>query len=210
MDDRFDYDVSLFHLSYQDRIGTILRKAPNPQFNNLVDRIFRYRTNIADARIFGLESYAEMDLYKLLKDRSSSTRVSVFGNLALIRAAYAESEENGVEGNVVELVPEVNFKTGLMFRHRDFELAYQLSFLSEHFSDASNAILTPTAIEGIIPAYHVMDLSARYLFQRYRIDAGINNLLNSIYFTRRATGYPGPGILPSSGRSFYLTVGVRL
>ena len=37
-----------------------------------------------------------------------------------------------------------------------------------------------------------------------------NNLLDAAYFTRRATGYPGPGIIPSQGRSFYLTLGINL
>ncbi len=205
-----NYDVSLFHLSYEDRIGTVLRTEPNPQFNNLVDRVFRLRTNIADARIYGLESFAELDLYKLLVARSGATRLSVFTNLALITADYARSEEFGIEGNDVELVPKMNLKTGLTFRKDDFEMSYQFAWIGEHFSDASNAIRTPTAIEGIIPAYHVMDLSMKYDFGRYRLEAGINNLSDTIYFTRRATGYPGPGIIPADGRSFYLTAGVQL
>lgn len=205
-----DYDASLFLLSYQDRIGTVLKREPNPQFNNLVDRLFRFRTNIADAQIYGVEHYAEVDLYKLFVNRTSATRLSLFTNMALISAEYSRSEESGIEGNKVELVPRVNFKTGLTFELDNIKVSYQFSYVSKQFSDASNALRTPTAIEGIIPAYHVMDVSARYTFKRFRIDAGVNNLSNTIYFTRRATGYPGPGILPSTGRSFYLTAGVRL
>ena len=206
----FDYDVSLFHLSYEDRIGTTLRKEPNPQFNNLVDRIYRFRTNIADAKIYGVESYAEVDLYKALVNPNAPLRISVFTNAALITAEYARSEENGIEGNEVELVPEVNVKAGLIVEKNNLALSYQVSFVSEHFSDASNAIRTPTAIEGIIPSYTVMDVSMQYTLGRYRIDAGVNNLSDSIYFTRRATGYPGPGIIPSTGRSVYLTAGIKL
>ena len=29
------------------------------------------------------------------------------------------------------------------------------------------------------------------------------NLLDEYYFTNRATGYPGPGIIPSPNRNFY-------
>ena len=50
----FNFDLSLFHLAYRDRIGSILRKEPNPVFNNLVDRVIRFRTNVADASIYGL------------------------------------------------------------------------------------------------------------------------------------------------------------
>lgn len=206
----FDYDVSLFHLAYKDRIGTILKKVPNPQFNNLVDRLIRFRTNIADANIYGIESYAEIDAYKLLVNSTSSNRVSFFVNSAFIDANYENSAANGVEGNRVELVPRVNLKTGMTIGTGSFEMTAQYSFVSEQFSDASNAIRTPTAIEGIIPSYRIMDISVKYLFKKYRLDAGVNNLTDARYFTRRATGYPGPGIIPSVGRSFYLTAGLQL
>jgi Fe(3+) dicitrate transport protein len=31
-----------------------------------------------------------------------------------------------------------------------------------------------------------------------------------MYFTRRATGYPGPGIIPSDARSFFVTLSFRI
>jgi len=204
-----NYDVSLFHLSYNDRIGTVLKREPNPQFNNLVDRTFRFRTNIADADIYGLESFAEVDLYKLLVERNSSVRLSVFTNLALITSEYAESDEAGIEGNEVELVPPVNFKTGVTFAKNRFEASYQFSYVGQQYSDASNARQTPTAIEGIIPSYQIMDVALKYSFNRYTFETGVNNLADEAYFTRRASGYPGPGIIPSQGRSFYVTVGLN-
>jgi len=204
------YDATLFYLAYQDRIGTVLRTEPNPRFNNLVDRTFRFRTNIADARIVGIESFAELDLYKALVDRDSSTRLSVFSNLALISAEYTASDEPGIEGNDVELVPTVNAKTGLTLGLGGLEATYQFTYVSDQFSDASNARRTPTAIEGIIPAYRVMDLSVEYATGRYRVGAGINNLTDERYFTRRATGYPGPGIIPATARNLYVTVSATL
>ncbi len=208
-DGLFNYDLSLFHLSYEDRIGTVLRTEPNPKFNNLVDRTFRYRTNVADANIYGLETYAELDLYNLIAGSSTSTRLSVFSNLALITSEYSNSEISGIEGNDVELVPNINFKSGITFDNNRFSASYQFTYVSEQFSDATNARRTPSAIEGIIPSYHVMDLSAEYRFSHFKVEAGVNNLTDNYYFTRRATGYPGPGIIPSEGRSFYLTAGVE-
>ena len=46
----------------------------------------------------------------------------------------------------------------------------------------------------------------KHLFGKFKIETGINNLANEIYFTRRATGYPGPGIIPSPPRNYYLTI----
>jgi Fe(3+) dicitrate transport protein len=55
-----------------------------------------------------------------------------------------------------------------------------------------------------------MDAGLSYQFKQFKLEASVNNLANEIYFTRRATGYPGPGILPSDGRSFYFTLQVKL
>lgn len=206
----FRYDVTLFHLSYQDRIGTVLKTEPNPKFNNLVDRTFRYRTNVADAKIFGLESYAEIDLWKLLAGRSASGRLTFFTNLALLSSEYRNSQVPGVEGNDVELVPLVNFKTGLSYRRDDLKASLQYSHTGRQYSDATNARRTPSAIEGEIPAYYVMDLSAEYRIGRFLLEGGVNNLTDHHYFTRRATGYPGPGIIPAKGRSAYLSLGIEL
>ena len=78
----------------------------------------------------------------------------------------------------------------------------------EHFSDPTNAISAPGSISGIIPSYDVFDLSMSYKFDLFKIETGINNILDNSYFTRRATGYPGPGIIPAMRRSIYFTVGV--
>ena len=45
---------------------------------------------------------------------------------------------------------------------------------------------------------------------RYKIEFGINNLLDKAYFTRRATGYPGPGIITSPPRNSYITIEIKL
>lgn len=206
----FHVDLSLFHLLYKDRIGTVLRREPNPIFNNLVDRTFRFRTNVADASVYGLESLVELDVWKLLHPEATESSLSIFSNLALIEASYVNSGNNGVEGNAVELVPGINLKTGINARWKALRLSWQYAYVGEHFSDATNAIKTPTAIEGIIPAYDVMDLSASYEWGRFRLESGINNVMNRMYFTRRATGYPGPGILPSEGRGWYVGLQIRV
>jgi Fe(3+) dicitrate transport protein len=44
----------------------------------------------------------------------------------------------------------------------------------------------------------------------WKVEGSVNNVANRMYFTRRATGYPGPGILPSDGRTYFVTVQVKL
>jgi len=205
-----DYDLSGFYLSYQDRIGAVLKSVPNDVFGGLVDKIIRFRTNVADANILGFESILEWQAYDFFKPDSKDIDASIFTNLSFTNAVYKNSQEPGIDDNNVELVPPFIFKSGINFRYKKLKAAFQYSYTAEHFSDASNAIFSPIAIEGLIPAYSIMDLSFSYEWKSFQLETGINNLSNQAYFTRRATGYPGPGILPSNGRSFYVGVGWRM
>jgi len=204
------FDISAFHLNYKDRIGTVLKSEPNPNFNNLVNRVVRFRTNVAAARIYGLELYSEVSIYKILSSKSPGTDLSLFINMAVIKSEYVDSKATAIEGNSVELVPKLNTKVGINARHGRFSASFQVTYVSEQFSDATNAIRTANAVEGIIPSYGVADLSVGYSHKVVTFEAGINNLTNHSYFTRRASGYPGPGIIPAEPRSLYLTIGIAL
>jgi Fe(3+) dicitrate transport protein len=201
----FNFDISLFLIHYNNKIGSLLTNDPV----NFI--IYNYRTNIAQSRHYGLESYLEVDLWKWLKGSQAKTSVSLFSNFSLISAKYVNSKESSIEGRRVEFVPNVVFKTGLSFRHNQWAASYQFSYTGEQFTDATNATYTDNAIDGLVPSYRVMDFSAEYHLNKYFSFFGsINNLANAYYFTRRADSYPGPGIVPSDGRSFFLTVQVSL
>jgi len=208
--DALDFDIAAYHLFYRNRIGNTLLTEPNPNFNGLVDRTIRFRTNIADANIIGLESLLTLDLTKIFPIDNRNIQWSVFSNVSLTQGRYVSELNPEIDGNDVELIPPYQLKFGTQFKWDKFSASAQYSFTKEHFSDASNAILTPTAIEGIIPSYEVADLSLAYQFKCFTIETGANNLFDAEYFTRRASGYPGPGIIPSQGRYLYLTLGLAL
>jgi Fe(3+) dicitrate transport protein len=84
----------------------------------------------------------------------------------------------------------------------------QYHYVAGHYTDATNAEAIPQATAGRIPGYGLMDASVEYTWGRYRLECGVSNVLNNPYFTRRAVGYPGPGIIPGEGRGGYLTWGV--
>jgi len=200
----FNYDVSAFYLNYNNRIGEV-------QFYDQNDRILRLRTNIGQAVIVGIESYGEADIIKLIKHGDGKLSGTIFANTAYIKSNYKKSQIPGVQGNEVEFVPAFNFKSGIRLGYQQFKASFQYTHLSDQFSDASNAVDGGiSAIVGVIPSYSVMDLSASYEYKRYRLEGSVNNIANAYYFTRRATGYPGPGIIPSDNRTFYLTLQVRL
>jgi Fe(3+) dicitrate transport protein len=110
----------------------------------------------------------------------------------------------------VEYVPNVILRTGFTFAYKRLSLTGQYAYTSKQFSDADNSISTTSAIYGIIPAYAVMDVSGTYSWRLLAISAGINNVANAVYFTRRAEGYPGPGIIPGDPINMYLTLQLKL
>jgi Fe(3+) dicitrate transport protein len=200
----FNYDVSLFYLNYDNRIGEV-------QFYDQSNRVLRRRGNIGQAIIQGLEAYGEADFLGLLSSKQQRWSGILFSNVALLHSRYTKSEIVGVEGNEVEFVPVVNLKSGTRIGYKNIKTSLQFTFLSDQYSDATNTTDGGvSAVVGMIPAYSVLDLSSSYTYKKFRLEITVNNLANHMYFTRRATGYPGPGILPSDGRSFFVTLQVKI
>ncbi|TGE25926.1 TonB-dependent receptor [Hymenobacter aquaticus] len=203
------YDLSVFALAYNNRIGEVQTYDRN-------DRPIRRRGNLGRALILGVESYGEVDVLRLLQPtvEPERWRLATFANVSVIRSRYTSGENTGKQ---VEFVPNLNLKTGVQGGYGPFKASFQFTYLSNQFSEATNARNSPqderpdrnSAVVGRIPAYQIMDASVSWERRWLKLEGSINNLGNTLYFTRRATGYPGPGILPSDGRSFFLTAAVK-
>ncbi|MFT5891654.1 MAG: Fe(3+) dicitrate transport protein [Dokdonia sp.] len=207
IDNKLSYDVSLFGVRYDERLGEVL-------FTDTDNSIKRRRGNIGDAFIYGLEFFGDWNLRNTFFEEKENIKLNVFVNLALTESEYVSSEEIGVEGNQVEFIPDANLKTGINFGYKNLTASIQYTCLTEQFTDATNAPQdvndNQRGIEGSIPSYGILDISAAYTYKRWRLEAGVNNALDESYFTRRATGYPGPGIIPAEPLSFYTTLQFKL
>ena len=201
---KVNYDISLFLLSYDNRIGTAIKTDP------VLFNVYQYRTNISKSITKGIEGMVAIDWWKLLVNDTSKLSVRTFVNTAFTDAKYVNSLEPAYNDKKVELVPEFTFKTGLRIGYGDFSTQLQYSYTSEHFSDATNTLQQANAVNGIIPAYSIVDWSVKYKWKMLQLETGINNLTNNIYFTRRATAYPGPGIIPSATRNYFLTLQIKI
>ena len=109
----------------------------------------------------------------------------------------------------------MNLKTGATVKSAKCRFNIQVSALTKQFTDVENSEVGQPGnlrdgILGPIPAYSVIDFSGVFTPKWGAIDYGVNNLFNSIYFTRRALGYPGPGIIPSAPRNIYLGLRIKL
>ncbi|WP_211212038.1 TonB-dependent receptor domain-containing protein [Flexithrix dorotheae] len=204
----FSYDVSLFALRYNNRIGTILVSS-GPNKGN------RVRKNIGDAFIYGLETFVDWNVINTIHKDMNLYKFAPFVNFALTNSQYLSSEESNVEGKMVEFIPQINLKTGIRLGYKNLLGSLQYTFLSDQFTDAQNSSIpdpgeSTEGIIGKIPSYDILDFSLSYAYKAIKLESGINNLLNEKYFTRRATGYPGPGIIPSAPRTYYITLGFRI
>ena len=195
-------------MSYNSRIGEI-------QFVDTDGSVKRLRGNIGDAFIYGAEITADWNIKEFFAPNNEKIKLNHFINLALTDSKYTASERTNVEGNRVEFIPAVNFKTGLNFGYDNFLGSFQYTYLSTQFTDATNAEplfgnAPGAGVVGSIPSYGILDLSLSYSWKMFKLETGINNLLDNSYFTRRATGYPGPGIIPAEPITFYTTLQFKI
>ena len=194
-----NYDISGFIINYDNRIGFIQKVLED-------GNVKAFRTNTGQAIIYGIEGLADINLRDFFSNKNQYN-LNLFSNFSLLNSEYINSNESGVEGKQVEFVPNINFKAGIKFGYKSFTSYLQYSHISEQYSDSSNALESNlSGVIGRIPKYNIMDFSMNYNLNKVKLEFGVNNLLDKSYFTRRATAYPGPGIIPSPPRNYYVTV----
>ena len=199
---KISYDANIFLLKYEDRIGFIQKVFSDGNVKS-------ERGNVGNARINGIESLFDFDLNEMFL-KNNDFDLNYFINYSLINSKYLKSNQVGIEGKSVEFVPKHNLKTGLKFGYKNLSFNIQYSYISKQFTDSSNAEEgNLSGVIGQIPEYRLLDFSVAYKLKKVKFESGVNNLLNEKYFTRRATGYPGPGIIPSAPRNMYVTIEIK-
>jgi len=209
-----NFDASVFYMRYADRIGSIARLHAD-------NTVYQFRTNLGTSVHKGVETYLEFNPLAVVSDRKKLGALNLFASLSWIDVRYTDfpvtTVSNGqiISGNLkgkrVEHAPRYVHRVGATYLKSGFSATWQLSSVSDVYTDANNTeAASANAQVGKIAAYTVMDLSATYTFRSaYTLRAGINNLGNTQYATRRAGGYPGPGLLPGEARTWYAGVGLR-
>ncbi len=196
------YSLTFFQLRYMNRIGSFI--IDDGKGNALI-----YKTNTGNSMTRGLEIYTEYQ-YPL----SNQAVISVFTATSYFDAFYQKgnvilnNKNTDVTGNKLEAVPNWISRNGLKLNYQRWTLTSQLSYTSGSYSDALNTV-TPSAngAKGYVPAYTLFDAAMSYsLSRQIRLNFGINNVLNTQYFTKRPTGYPGVGIWSSDGRNVFSTL----
>lgn len=196
-----NFDLGGFCMQYNNRIGLVLKT------DEATGKQYTLRTNVANSLHAGVESYIELNLMKWLAPHSKFGNISIFNSFAYIHARYISGD---FKGNRVEYAPDIINRVGVSYSIKGFSTTFQVGNQSKAYGDASNAIGSDNPAAGIVPAFYVIDWSASYKVKMFAIKAGLNNLTDQKYFTQRADEYPGPGIIPSIGRNFYVGFSVKL
>jgi Fe(3+) dicitrate transport protein len=195
------FDISIYWLQYNNRIGTIIPAGQS----------YRLITNVGRSSSKGIEAFTECNLMKAFGN--NDYEFSIFQSYSFTHATYGSNHLLAdISGKRVENAPRHILRTGFSAGYKKALLTMQYQFVDETFSDANNTV-APAANgqSGLITSYHVADLTISYEFKnKIQAKAGINNLFDERYFTRRAGGYPGPGILPADGRTLFFNINFKL
>jgi Fe(3+) dicitrate transport protein len=201
INDKLTFDTNVFGLYYTDKIGEYMTEVNR--------NIVRFRDNIGTALTYGFETMFDWSLSKTLFKENKNFNWTVFSNIAITDSKYLKSDIKAIKGQKVEFVPLYNIRTGTGIGYKNFLSSIQFSAVSSQLSSANSDLRKTdisSGISGDIPAFYVADFSCSYKFKHFKLESGVNNFTNNSYFTRRATGYPGPGIIPSESRVFYATL----
>jgi Fe(3+) dicitrate transport protein len=202
----FQYDFSVFSLLYKNRMGLISLDDAN-------GNAYLLRSNIGDSRTNGIELFAQ---YKF--PLAVDLLMGVFTSSSVMNGEYISGEiwngskNTSIVGNQIESIPHVISRNGIEFLYKNFTTTILYSYTSKSYSDPLNTVEpTINGSRGLVPEYGLIDINTTFRAKQfYLIKFGINNLLNKSYFTKRPTMYPGPGIWPSDGRNYYISISLKI
>ncbi len=197
----FSYDVTAFMMRYDNRFGVLaLSDANGP---------YQFRTNVGSTLTRGVEISLDAPLFAIGAFSARAFTATSYFDATYREGTVAVAGQNrSIEGNRVEAVPRWITRNGLQTSYGRVSLTTQVSHTTESFADAANT-RTPTATGsvGLVPSYTIVDVNGSIrLVDRARLRAGVNNVFDAAYFTKRPSFYPGPGVWPSDGRAFQLSL----
>jgi Fe(3+) dicitrate transport protein len=200
------WDLSIFHLEYKNRMGSL-------SIQNDTGAFILYKTNIGNSVANGAEIFVEYGF-----GVSSNLYLSIFTSTAFMDARYKEAYiksgtgNTNIDGNKVESAPAIITRNGITMKLYKGSVSVLYSYTAKTYADALNTE-SPSAngSVGLVPSYSLFDLNMSYHATiNITVRLNVNNLFNKQYFTKRPAFYPGPGVWPSDGRSINMSIGIRI
>lgn len=203
--DRWKYNLTYFKTFMSNRIGNVLVE------ENGQTKVTK--SNIGNSMTDGVELYLEGEIYRSDSWLLTAYTASSYMNGRYISGEVASGDQNmDITGNRMESVPKWICRNGLSLSYQKVKMVLQHQYVSKTFADIINTVSPPaTGAVGLVPEYHIWDINLVVPFeQKYILRAGVNNVFNKQYFTKRPQMYPGPGIWPSDGRGVVISLNMNI
>jgi Fe(3+) dicitrate transport protein len=175
-------DASVFHLEFDDQIGTLALPGGRSTVANVGRAVHR-----------GVEASVQQDLLRLVRPDARAA-LTVYANALLLDAGF---KEGAFAGRTPQYAPDHVVRAGLVYtRGPGFKLGLTGTLVDHSFADDTNTD------QRRVPAYTVWDFTAEWRVPRspVRLIAGVNNLLDEDYYSR----VRADGIDPAPRRNWYL------
>jgi Outer membrane receptor for Fe3+-dicitrate len=200
------WDITGYIMRIDNRFGTLVTE-DNGVF-------YTWRTNTGNSVTKGVEIFLQGDWML-----GNMTAVSIFTATALVDGRYddgstvkAGNDNINIAGNKIESVPGLITRNGVTLRFGKLSITHLYSYTAKSYADALNTETPPpSGAIGAVPAYGIWDINTSLRVSgMIEIKANVSNVADKTYFTKRPVMYPGPGIWPSDGRNFTVSIGIRL
>ncbi len=196
------YDVGVFSMRYANRFGMLT-------LTDARGAALTYKTNVGTTQTDGVEGRVSVPLGAAYGVTWRAYNATSFMHARYAKGSAIQAGRNvDIAGHEVESAPKWITRAGVAARGSRGTVTFQVSHVSRTFADAVNTV-QPSAngAVGVVPAYTLADLNGTLvLSSRISVLAGVSNLFDRQYFTKRPQFYPGPGVWPSDGRSLQLSL----
>jgi Fe(3+) dicitrate transport protein len=177
-------DASLFHLEFDNQIGTLALPGGRSTVANVGRAVHR-----------GIEASVQYDLLRALAPTPSArSTLTLYANTLLLAAEF---KAGAFTGRTPQYAPRHLGRTGLLYaRGSAFKLGLSGTLTAAAFADDTNTD------QRRVPAAAIWDLTAEWRVPGFpiRLIGGVNNLLDEDYYSRVRPD----GIDPAPRRNWYL------
>lgn len=175
------FDASVFHLEFDDQIGTVALTGGRSTVGNIGRTVHR-----------GVEIAVHYNLLRAFAHNSGAA-LNLYANALFLDAKI---KQGTLAGRTPQYAPDHVFRTGVVYaRGEALKLALTGTLSADTFADDANTA------QRYVPAYAVWDLTAEWRVPRthVRLIGGVNNVFDEDYYSRVRPD----GIDPSPRRNFY-------
>lgn len=174
--DILNWDASLFHIRYENRVG----------------RVGTVYTNVGAGTHRGIDLASELKLSNMMKGLKPAGDFNLYANIEILDAKFTRGPQ---KDKTPQYAPKTITRTGVIYsKENKLKVALMGVFVGSHYADDGNT----SNFE--VPSYTVFDLTADYsLNEKWELSGGINNLLDKEYYSR----VRADGVIWALDRNFY-------